>query len=148
MKVLNLFCLVVIICVVRSFSEPPPGPDNVAICPVSGTKFTITKSSPSVSFKYGQKLFFSSPDAAKLYVDSPRDYWLSPHEKPLAGMDGKRGLPDLRNTTVRCANTGENITVAMDTPRVIHRYGQNVYFCCFGCVTQFWTDPSSMILSL
>ena len=124
---------------------PPPGPRDQALCPVTGEKILITKDTAVVSLKHGQTLYFSSPDAALKYISSPRDYWLSPHEKPLPGMDGKRGLPDLRNSTVSCPNTGMNLTVGMGTPRLIHRYGQNVYFCCFGCVTQFWTDPSSMI---
>ena len=60
---------------------------------------------PRVNFKHGQELFFSSSDAAQKYFDSPRDYWLSPHELPLPGMDGKRGLPDLRNETLSTVRT-------------------------------------------
>ena len=98
---------------------PPPGPRDQALCPVTGEKILITKDTAVVSLKHGQTLYFSSPDAASKYISSPRDYWLSPHEKPLPGMDGKRGLPDLRNSTVSCPNTGMNLTVGMGTPRVL-----------------------------
>ena len=129
-------------------AEPPPGPPNKAKCPVTGVDITISSDTPFVQFKYGQKLFFSSTDAGTTYVKSPRDYWLAPHDLPLPGMDGKRGLPDLRNQTLVCPSSGENITVSMQTPRVVHKHGQNVYFCCFGCVAGFWTNPESMIIGL
>ena len=46
------------------------------------------------------------------------------------------------------SRSGENITVDMKTPRVVHRHGQSVYFCCFGCVTAFWMDPTSLIANV
>ena len=126
---------------------PPPGPKNQAKCPVTGEDIAIASSTASVQFTHGQKLYFSSENAASLYQKNPRNFWLSPHELPLKGPDGKRGLPDMRNATVVCPSSGENFTVTMSTPRVIHRYGQNVFFCCFGCVSEFWTNPESMIES-
>ena len=126
-----------------NLGEPPLGPRNQAKCPVTGANITISATTPSVAFKNGQHLYFSSTKAAAAYHASPRDYWLAPHDLPLAGLDGKRGLPDLRNTTAKCPMSGETITITMSTPRVIHKHGQNVYFCCFGCVTGFWTNPAS-----
>jgi len=90
--------------------------------------------------------FFASAAAAAKYRAAPRDYWLGPHELPLPGFDGKRGLPDLRTTKARCPMSNETMVISMKTPRVVHRHGQNVYFCCFGCVAGFWTDPTSLIL--
>ena len=75
---------------------------------------------------------------------SPRDFWLAPHDLPLPGPDGMRGLPDLRGTTVSCPRSGEAFNVSMQSPRVVHKHGQSVYFCCFGCVSAFWTDPKSL----
>jgi YHS domain-containing protein len=129
-----------------TLAEPPLGPRNQANCPVTGDSIKITQLTPVVLFENGQRLYFSSKSAAASYAISPRDYWLSPHEDPLAGVDGKRGLPDLRNETRHCPFTNESILISMQTPRVIHRHGQNVYFCCFGCVTSFWTDPKSAIV--
>jgi YHS domain-containing protein len=143
-----LFAIALTLSTLVSNAEPPPGPRDIAKCPVTGAQFSIGKDTPRVNFKHGQELFFSSSDAAQKYFDSPRDYWLSPHELPLPGMDGKRGLPDLRNDTLYCPNSGEKMTITMKTPRVIHRYGQNLYFCCFGCLTQYWTDPSSMLVNV
>lgn len=125
--------------------EPPLGPRNAARCPVTGVNITVGNSTPTVHFKHGQSLYFSSHDAADKYRASPRDYWLSPHELPLSGLDGKRGLPDLRNETLQCPMSGESMLISMATPRVVHRHGQNVYFCCFGCVAGFWTDPASCL---
>ena len=39
---------------------PPPGPRDQALCPVTGEKILIMKDTASVSFKHGQKLYFSS----------------------------------------------------------------------------------------
>ena len=53
-----------------------------------------------------------------------------------------------RGQAFKCPRSGENITVDMKTPRVVHRHGQSVYFCCFGCVTAFWMDPTSLIANV
>ena len=90
---------------------PPPGPKNQAKCPVTGEDIAIASSTASVQFTHGQKLYFSSENAASLYQKNPRNFWLSPHELPLKGPDGKRGLPDMRNATVVCPSSGENFTV-------------------------------------
>ena len=127
-----------------ALAEPPLGPRTRAICPVTGQNITISDDTPTVEFKHGQKLYFQSKLAAEAYRKDPRDFWLSPRELPLPGLDGKRGLPDLRNETLYCPNSGEEMVISMKTPRVIHRYGQNVYFCCFGCVTSFWTEPEAL----
>ena len=146
---LNLCCLAVLLAAVcfRAGAEPPAGPKDQANCPVTGEALNITSNTAYVQFTHGQKLYFSSENAASLYRNNPRNFWLSPHELPLKGVDGKRGLPDMRNATVFCPSSGEKFTVTMSTPRVIHRYGQNVFFCCFGCVAGFWTKPESMIES-
>ena len=137
------YCLALLVSVA---AQPPLGPRNKAICPVTGEAIEIVPSTPTVTFINNQRLYFSSTTAATSYVKSPRDFWLSPHDLPLPGVDGKRGLPDLRNETRRCPFTNETMTISMQTPRVIHKHGQNVYFCCFGCVTSFWTDPGTAIL--
>ena len=124
---------------------PPPGPSDQAICPVTGSAINITDATPSVGFVHGQALYFSSAMAADSYRASPRDYWLAPTDMPLPGMDGMRGLPDLRGTTVECPRSGEQLVVDMKTPRVLHKHGQAVYFCCYGCITAFWKEPSEVI---
>ena len=131
---MNMFypaCLAVsaLLLVGTGHAQPPPGPRNSANCPVTGKAITITDSTPSVEFHNGQRLFFAEDAGAEAYLNSPRDYWLSPHEMPLKGIDGKRGLPDLRNETVHCPSSNETIVISMKTPRVVHRGGQNVYFC-------------------
>ena len=125
--------------------EPPLGLTDRAKCPVTGANITINQQTPAVTFKYGQKLYFSTEAAAATYKKYPRDFWLSPHDLPLPGLDGKRGLPDARNSTLLCPNSGEKMVISMKTPRVVHRYGQNIFFCCFGCVSAFWTDPLALI---
>ena len=123
---------------------PPPGPTDQAFCPVTGEAIKITADTPAVAFKNGQQLYFHTADAATAYRYAPRNYWLAPTDMPLAAPDGMRGLPDLRGQTLLCPQSGENITVAMQSIRVDHKNGQAVYFCCHGCVMSFWTDPASM----
>ena len=123
---------------------PPCGSNSTAHCPVSGAVLNITAATPSLAFKNGQKLYFSSAANAAAYRASPRDYWLAPHQMPLAGMDGMRGLPDLRQQQVHCPRSGESLNVSMKTPRVMMSGGQAVYFCCHGCLTAFWRDPKSL----
>ena len=91
----------------------------------------------------GQNLYFATKDAAQQYGVSPQKYWLAPFDKPLPMPDGGRGLPDLRHQVLKCPYSGENITISMQTPRVLHKHGQAVYFCCWGCINHFWTDPAS-----
>lgn len=122
---------------------PPPGPTDEAWCPVTGKHLTITSTTPAVEFQNGQKLYFASDAMAQQYKTNPRAFILSPHELPLAAPDGMRGLPDLRGTTLLCPFSGEDIHVSMQSLRVDHRYGQAVYFCCNGCLTNFWADPQS-----
>lgn len=124
--------------------EPPPGPTDKAICPVTGRNFTITSDTAALEFNNGQKLYFASQEAAEAYGTNPRAYWLSPFEMPMTMPDGARGLPDLRGSTLLCPFSGETIDVGMKSLRVDHRYGQAVYFCCHGCVTRFWSDPQSV----
>jgi YHS domain-containing protein len=143
-----LLLICILVCLSSISAQPPLGPRNKANCPVTNKSITITAYTPSVRFDNGQKLYFADAASAKSYADAPRDYWLAPHDVPLSGMDGKRGLPDLRNETLHCPFTNESMVISMQTPRVIHRGGQNVYFCCFGCVTSFWTDPSSAIIGV
>lgn len=122
---------------------PPPGSNDTALCPVSGANVTIRASTPYVALKNGQRLYFSSSSAASTYRARPRDFWLAPHDMPLPGGDGMRGLPDVRGQTMHCPRSNESITVSMQTPRVVQKHGQAVYFCCWGCVTAFWEHPEA-----
>ena len=124
---------------------PPHGPSDQAFCPATGAAINITNTTPSVAFLNGQKLYFSSTTAAVAYRANPRNYWLATTDMPLPGMDGMRGLPDLRGKTLQCPRSGEKMVVDMKTPRVEHKHGQAVYFCCYGCVTAFWKDPVSLL---
>jgi hypothetical protein len=107
-------CLVLILSVLGSSAlsgwqmGPPPGPNNTAICPVTGVKFNITAATPSIEFTHGQQLYFATEGAAKQYHTSPRDYWLAPHDKPLPGPDGMRGLPVRRALSI--PHCGRSIT--------------------------------------
>jgi hypothetical protein len=130
---------------VEATMGPPHGPKNSAFCPVTGKNITIDASTPSVAFKNGQKLYVATAAAAAAYAASPQDYWLAPTDKPLPGMDGMRGLPDLRGEVRHCPRSNESITIDMKTPRVLHKHGQAVYFCCFGCVTAFWSEPKQYL---
>ena len=125
---------------------PPHGSNTSALCPVNGVEINITAKTPFVLFTKGQKLYFSSDDAAAAYKAKPRDYWLGPYDTPLPGMDGMRGKPDVRGQILHCPRSGEALNVSMQTPRVLHKHGQAVYFCCFGCVTTFWRDPTPFIV--
>ena len=124
---------------------PPHGSNTTARCPVTGSYINITAKSPFVAFKHGQKLYFSSADTAEAYMKAPNDYWLGPHELPEEGMDGMRGLPDFRGQIMYCPRTGEEINVSMQTPRVMQRHGQAVYFCCHGCVAAFWRNATAYL---
>ena len=114
-----------------------------AMCPVTGVNITDLETAPALTFSNGQQLYFGSEDALAAYKGNPRAYWLSPFETPLPGMDGKKGLPDLSGETRYCPYSNETMVIDMKTPRVVHRWGQNVYFCCFGCVSSFWTAPET-----
>jgi hypothetical protein len=105
---------------------PPHGSNSSARCPVSGAAINITESTPSLAFKQGQQLYFESSAAAALYRASPRDYWLGPHDMPEPGMDGMRGLPDVRGQILHCPRSGEALNVSMQTPRVMMKNGQAV----------------------
>eukprot|EP00617_Octactis_speculum_P022892 CAMPEP_0185766638 /NCGR_PEP_ID=MMETSP1174-20130828/38553_1 /TAXON_ID=35687 /ORGANISM="Dictyocha speculum, Strain CCMP1381" /LENGTH=152 /DNA_ID=CAMNT_0028450417 /DNA_START=13 /DNA_END=471 /DNA_ORIENTATION=- len=114
-----------------------------ATCPVTLANITDLDASPVLEFDNGQKLYFSSEDAVIAYTTNPKAYWLSPFELPLDGMDGKVGVPNFMGETFYCPYSAEEMIIDMKTPRVVHRGGQNVYFCCFGCIASFWTDPAS-----
>ena len=122
---------------------PPHGPNMTGYCPVSGGMLNFSATTPALEFKQGQKLYFSSKDALSSFIAQPRDYWLAPHDMPLPGADGMRGLPDVRGEILHCPRSGEAMNVSMGTPRVMMKHGQAVYFCCHGCVTAFWRDPKS-----
>jgi YHS domain-containing protein len=122
---------------------PPAGPNNIALCPVTGVNLTITDATPSLEFKNGQKLYFASEGAAAAYRKEPRAFWLSPFESPLPMPDGARGLPDLRGSTLHCPFSNESIHVGMKSVRLDHRHGQAIYFCCHYCLISFWEDPQS-----
>lgn len=127
-------------------AQPPPGCSTCAKCPVTGVNITLTAGTPAVNFTNGQQLFFATKQAAAAYIDQPREYWLDPFSMPLEGMDGKRGLPDVRGKPgFACPESGEPLTIDMQTPRILHKHGQAIYFCCFGCVTGFWSDPKAVI---
>jgi YHS domain-containing protein len=115
---------------------------------VTGNNITVDGFSPSLDIANGQKLYFSSVLASEKYKKNPRDYWLGPNDQAtiLPGVDGKRGMPDFRGQIFYCPRTNETLNISMSTPRVLHKWGQSIFFCCFGCVTTFWTDPSSFIL--
>ena len=160
---------------VGALGQPPPGPRDVAICPVSGKKLNTSDMYPLGLFN-GQALYFATKEDAQSYGQDPRAFWLAPTDAtPEQGLlpmpDGARGLPDLRNTTVQCPLSpasadgrcffspnrarpkidpaglrrfsGEKLVVDMQTPRVVHKFGQPIYFCCWGCINHFWTDPAS-----
>jgi YHS domain-containing protein len=126
-------------------AQPPPGPTDQANCPVTGHHLNITADTPFVNFVNGQQLYFASSQAASLYRATPRAYWLAPNDMPLPGMDGMRGLPDMRGMIRYCPRTNETLNISMSTPRVVQLGGQSVYFCCHGCVTAFWRSPTDFI---
>lgn len=128
-------------------AQPPPGPNNVARCPVTGYNMSTTQMYP-LGLKNGQTLWFSDKDAAQKYGVNPRAYWLSPEDMtPEQGLldmpDMGRGLPDMRNQTLECPYSDEKMVINMQTPRVQHKFGQSIYFCCWGCIHSFWADPAS-----
>merc|ERR1711907_601692 len=96
----RMLALALLVALQIAFAEPPLGPTDRAKCPVTGADINITSDTPRVAFTHGQVLFFSSRKAASEYSRYPRDFWFDPHTKPLPGLDGKRGLPNLRNQTV------------------------------------------------
>eukprot|EP00912_Choanoflagellata_sp_UC4_P001798 UC4_evm6s1151 len=75
--------------------------NKIAFCPVTGKLLTINSTTPSIQFKNGQRIYFESTDSAATYRKSPREFWLSPSDLPLNGLDGATGLPDIRNETRR-----------------------------------------------
>ena len=100
-----------------------------------------------VKFIGGQRLYFSSERAASMYRHRPRRFWLAPNDLPLKGEDGYRGLPDMHNQTVRCAVSNTSFVVKqMDSPRMMHKGGQFVFFCCNNCWMSFWKSPGKYIL--
>ena len=63
---------------------PPPGPNNTALCPVTGARvhFGANLSTPYVGFKNGQRLYFASALAAEAFKANPADFFLAPHDAP------------------------------------------------------------------
>ena len=114
-----------------------------ATCPVTFVNITNLDQAHFLEFDNGQKLYFGSQDAVEAYKLNPKAYWLSPFELPLEGMDGKVGVPNFQGQTFYCPYSDEEMDIDMKTPRVVHRGGQNIYFCCFGCIATFWTDPAT-----
>ena len=137
-------CLAVLAVLACASAGPPPlGPTDRAICPVEGTNVTVgAANAHHVAFKNGQRLYFASAAAATAYRESPKSFWLSPFDSPLAGMDGARGLPDMRNQTLYCPSSNESMLISVHSPRVVHRHGQNIFMCCYGCITAMWRDPT------
>ena len=43
------------------------------------------------------------------------------------------------------ALTAQPLTPRVSWQRVLHKHGQAVYFCCFGCVTAFWSEPKQYL---
>ena len=113
-----------------------------AHCPVLLVDLSITNTTTHLAFDGGQKLFFGSEDAKSAYMANPRAYWMSPYDMP--NMDQMNGFPDVTGSTFLCPFSKESMNIGMQTPRVFHRSGQAIYFCCFGCVQKFWYEPESI----
>ena len=100
--------------------------------------------------KRRDQLYFSSASAAAKYESNPRDFMLGPTDEATLAVLGEAaysGYPDYRfpntNGTLACPFSGGGLNISMQTPRVFHKYGQAVYFCCYGCVVSFYLDPKS-----
>ena len=53
----------------------------------------------------------------------------------------------MHNQTVRCAVSNTSFVVKqMDSPRMMHKGGQFVFFCCNNCWMSFWKSPGKYIL--
>ena len=122
---------------------PPHGSNTLCTLPDSVPTSTSPPNLHSWLYSRSEAVL-RSPDAAAAYKKAPNDYWLGPHELPEEGMDGMRGLPDVRGQILYCL-PGEKINVSMQTPRVMQRHGQAVYFCCHGCWSGFWRNATAYI---
>ena len=111
--------------------------------PVLLSKLTIDiEKSTHLTVHGGQKIFFASKESMAAFVASPRIYWMSPFD----ALQSPKGAPDVRNFTMLCPSSGEEMTIDMQTPRIYMRNGQALYFCCWGCLSTFWNDPQSFFV--
>ena len=122
------------------------GSQTDAFCPVTGKRLDL-HSAAYVEMKYGQKIYLKNEEAANKYLAHPRKYWMSGFDLPLRGRDGERGLPDRHNQTVHCPVTNTTFKVKqMESPRLMHKGGQFIYFCCYDCLVTFWREPANYIV--
>ena len=131
-----------------SFTWARSGPEEHGALPRhTGARvhFGANLSTPYVGFKIGERLYFASALAAEAFkANTPGRIFLAPHDAPLPPPDGMRGpARHARRDEGVPAHGREKFVVGMPTPRVWIRHGQAVYFCCFGCVSACWADPTS-----
>lgn len=145
LQIIHLLALVRLFCFVKSEALNAIYEDTTALCPVLYSNLTLSSSAtvPHVNIKGGQQLFFESERAKIAYMRNPRQYWLSPYDMP--NLDHMQGAPNVMKKTIYCPITDEEVEVNMQTPRVLHRNGQAIYFCCWGCLQKFWADPSQIL---
>ena len=114
-----------------------------AFDPVLLSNFTIDlHQTISLDIHGGQKLFFATVESKTAYIQNPRAYWMLPYDK----YDHPEGMPNVQDSIMLCPNSGEKMTISMSTPRVVHRSGQAIYFCCYGCLSNFHADPTSFFV--
>lgn len=152
MLVANAIKIFIVVCVttILALASATSGPGILkdvqgydggeAVDPVLLSNFTIDlHKTVALSIHGGQKLFFATEESKAAYVQNPRAYWLTPYDT----FDHPGGMPDVKDSTMLCPSSGEEMVIGMSTPRVVHRSGQAIYFCCYGCLSKFFADPST-----
>jgi len=124
---------------VHCLHGPPPGPKDIAYCPVTGEKINITTSGNYRAFGGGQKIYVSSQDAVAELKQNLATYFLGASDFPR--QVGPQGAPDMRGQNVSDAMDGwTNVEITMKTPRIQFRHGQNLYFASYDQLNDLWIN--------
>lgn len=123
---------------VHCLDGPPPGPKDIAYCPVTGERVNITISTNFLKFGVNQQIFASSTDAVNELKQRLASYFLGPQDFPR--QVGPEGSPDMREETVSDPVDGTAVEITMKTPRIQFRHGQNLYFASYDQLNAFWNS--------
>lgn len=122
----------------RCLHGPPPGPSDIAYCPVTGQEINITTGTNFLAFGVDQKLFASSQDAVNELNQKLAAHFLGPQDFPR--KVGPQGSPDMRGTTVSDPVDSTSVKIGMKSPRIQFKHGQNLYFASYDQLNAFWNS--------
>jgi YHS domain-containing protein len=110
-----------------------------ALCPVDGHAVVIHADSVHLPFKHGQNIFFDSETCAQRFRENMSKYESS------AGDPRFLPMPAWDELHVHCIDCKSEICVHDDTPRVLFKHGQALFFKSYACVANWTKNPQSYL---